>query len=56
MWLKLFKDYNMSVFYYPRKANVVVDSLSHMTVGSVFHIKNAKKDLVKDVQRLASWV
>ena len=48
-WLKLLKDYNMSVFYHPGKANVLADALSCMTIGSVSHIDEAKKDLVRDV-------
>ena len=27
-WLKLIKDYNLEVYYHPRKANVVADALS----------------------------
>ena len=41
----------MSVIYHPRKANMVVDALSRMTMGSVSYIEEAKKDLVKDVHR-----
>ena len=48
------KDYDKSVLYQPVKANVVVDSLSRMTMGSVTHIDQAKKDLVNDVHMLAS--
>ena len=43
----------MSTHYLPRKSNLVVDAISHMTMGSVFHVDEAKKDLVKDVHRLA---
>ena len=31
---------------------MVVDVLSHMNLGSVSHIEEAKKDLAKDVRRL----
>ena len=51
--LELLKDYDMSVLYHPGKANVVVDSLSFMCMGSVPHVEEDKKDLVKDVHRLA---
>lgn len=30
MWLQIFKDYDMSVFYHLDKANVVVDALSKL--------------------------
>ena len=42
----------MSVLYHPGKANVVADSLSHMIMGSVSHVEQGKKELVKDVHRL----
>jgi hypothetical protein len=28
-WLELIKDYDLEIHYHPRKANVVVDALSH---------------------------
>ena len=43
----------MSVLYHPDKANVVVDSLSRMTIGSVYQIVESKKDLLRDVHKLA---
>ena len=45
----------MCVLYHPGNANVVVDDLSHMTMGSVSFIDEAKKNLVKNVHRLAMW-
>ena len=45
--------YDTSVLYHPDKVNVVVDALSHMTMGSVFHVEEAMKYVVKDVHRLA---
>ena len=44
----------MSVLYHPSKDNVVADAISRITMGSVLHINEAKKDLVKDFHRLAS--
>ena len=52
-WLEFLKDYDMSVLYYPSNANVVADDLSHITMVSVSHIDEAKKDLVRVVHRLA---
>ena len=43
----------MSVFYHPIKANVVADAL---TMGSVSHLEEAKKNLVKDIHRLSRLV
>ncbi|WMV25524.1 hypothetical protein MTR67_018909 [Solanum verrucosum] len=45
-------DYDMSVLYHPDKANLVVDVFSCLSMGSVAHIKNGKKELVRDVHRL----
>ena len=43
----------MSVLYHPDKDNVVADALSRMTMSSVSHVEESKKDLVKDVHRIA---
>ena len=45
----MLKYYDMSVLYHPGKATIVADALSHMTLGSVYHIDEAKKNLGKDV-------
>ncbi|WMV24300.1 hypothetical protein MTR67_017685 [Solanum verrucosum] len=36
-----------------RKANVVADALSRLSMGSIAHIEEGKKELVRDVHRLA---
>ncbi|WMV41422.1 hypothetical protein MTR67_034807 [Solanum verrucosum] len=51
-WLELLKDYDMRFLYHPRKANVVADALSRLSMGSVAHIEDDKKELVQDVHRL----
>ena len=43
----------MSVHYHFGKANVVSVSLSRLSMGSVAHVEDEKKELVKDVHRLA---
>ena len=43
----------MSVLYHPSKANVVTDALSRITMGSVSHLNEAKKDLATKVHKLA---
>ena len=43
----------MNVHYHPGKANVVADSLSRLFMGSVAHVDEERKELVKDVHRLA---
>ena len=49
----MFNDYDMSFLYQTGKANMVADSLSRMTVCSVYHIDEVKKDLLRDVHRFA---
>ena len=53
--LESLKEYDMSVLYHPRKANVVADALSCKTMESVSLMEDGKKCLVKDVHRL-SWL
>ena len=51
--LELLKDYDINILYHPGKANMVMVTLCRMTIGSVSHIDEAKKDLVRVVHRLA---
>ncbi|WMV56466.1 hypothetical protein MTR67_049851 [Solanum verrucosum] len=53
IWLEFLKDYDMSMDYNPSKANVVADALNRLSIGSVAHIEEERKELVKDVHRLA---
>ena len=43
----------MNVHYHSRKANVVGDALSTMSMGSTTHFEDGKNILVKDIHRLA---
>ena len=43
----------MSVHYHPGKTNVVADALSRLSMGSVVHVEEERKELVKDFHRLA---
>ena len=54
-WLEFLKDYDMSVHYHPGKANVVSDALRRFSMGSVAHVEEKRKDLVKEVHRLARF-
>ncbi|KAH0636086.1 hypothetical protein KY289_036001 [Solanum tuberosum] len=51
--LEFLKDYDMSVHYHPGKANVVADALSRLSIGSVAHVEEERKELARDVHRLA---
>ena len=39
--------------YNPKKATVVADALIRVFMGSVFHVKEEKRQLAGDVHRLA---
>ena len=52
-WLELLKNYDMSVLYQLDKANMVADALSCLSIRSVSYVEEAKRNLVKDVRRLA---
>ena len=51
--LEFLKDYDMSVHYHPGKANVVANDFSRLSIGSVAHVEEKIKELVKDFHRLA---
>ena len=51
-WLELLKDYDINVLYHTEKANMVVDALSYMNMGNVYHVEESMNDLVNDVHRL----
>ena len=52
-WLEFLKDYDMSVHYHLSKANAVAYVLRRLSMGSVAHVEEERKELVKDVHRLA---
>ena len=52
-WVEFLKDYDMSVHYHPRKANLVSYSLSRLSMCSVTRVEEQRKELVKEVHRLA---
>ena len=43
----------MNVHYHPGKANDVADALSWMNIGSTAYVEDEKKELVKDIHKLA---
>ena len=44
----------MSIFYHhPGKANVVFDALRRLSMGNTSHLEEEKKELAKDMHRLA---
>ena len=55
-WLKLLKDYDMSILYHTSKAYVVVDDIRRLSVGSTSHYKEEKKKLAKICTQLHVWM
>ncbi|WMV54892.1 hypothetical protein MTR67_048277 [Solanum verrucosum] len=51
--LELLKDYDMGILYHPSKANGFANALSRLSMGSTAYVEEEKRELVKDVQRLA---
>lgn len=51
--VRTFKDYNMSKLYHLEKDNVIMDSLSRMDMGSMTYVGDDKRELVKEIHRLA---
>ena len=43
----------MSMHYHPGKENAVADALSRLYMGSVAHVEEERKELMKDFQRLS---
>ena len=52
--MELLKDYDMSLHYHPGKANVVADALSRLSMGSLSHVEEGKKEMVKDIHCLTN--
>ena len=43
----------MSVHYHPGKENIVADAFSRLSMGSVAHVEEERKELVKNVHKIA---
>ena len=52
--MELLKDYDIILHYHPGKENVVPDALSRLSMGSLSHVEEGKKEMVKDIHRLAN--
>lgn len=51
-WMELLKDYDCTILYHLRKANVVVDALSRKSIGSLAHIALVRMPLIKELHKL----
>ena len=51
-WLELLKDYDMEANYHPGKANVVTDTLSRKSTGSMAFLLTTKRRLLRELEAL----
>ena len=52
IWLELIKDYNLVIYYHPKKTNVVADALSRKSSVTLAHIHTAYIPLLLDLKTL----
>ncbi|KAJ7961989.1 Retrotransposon protein, putative, Ty3-gypsy subclass [Quillaja saponaria] len=50
-WIELLEDYDCSISYHPRKANVVADALSRKSMGSLSYLSAVRSQVVKELQQ-----
>ena len=50
--MELLKDYDCTILYHLKKANVVADTLSHKSMGNLVHIIETKRSLIREIHRL----
>ena len=50
--MELLKDYDCLILYHPGKANVVADTLSRKSSGSLAHISIERRALVNELHEL----
>ena len=55
-WMKLPKDYDITILYHPGKAKVVADALSRKarSMGSLAHLQISRRPLAREVQTLVN--
>jgi hypothetical protein len=49
-WLELIKDYDIEINYHARKANVVVDALSHKKYCNATFIRRMQPELQREIK------
>ena len=54
--MEILTDYDITILFHPRKANVVADALSRKagSMGSLAHLQVSRRPLAREVQTLAN--
>ena len=50
--LELLKDYDLTISYHPRKANVVADALSRKSAGNLAAQLTTQKHILEDLRKI----
>jgi hypothetical protein len=51
-WLELIKDYDLGIYYHPRKAHVVADALSHKKYCNATFARTMQPELRREIKHL----
>ena len=51
-WLELLKDYDLTISYHPRKANVVADALSRKSARNLATLLTTQKHILEDLRKM----
>jgi len=51
-WLELIKDYDLEVYYHPRKVNVVTDALSRKSYADEVQVTSMSSELCAELKLL----
>lgn len=53
-WFKQLKNYDVDILYHLGKVNVIVDSLSRKSMGSLKYVETGQLEMTKDMHQLAN--